>query len=153
MAGGQGGRRGTDDIRLVVVAGQLPRAEHNAMLHLFSASAEQVGYGAGHYRQHSRETSTLLYQLFEGYQREGIAMPYTMEDFKRDFVKEHLKDLTPYERLEGLSSEERLEGLSSEERLEGLSSEQRLEGLSLEEIERFLEARKARRPRKPRRKR
>jgi hypothetical protein len=129
-------RRGTGAIR-VVVAGQLPRAEHNALLHLLSASAEEVGYGPGHYRPHSRETSTLLYQLFEGYQREGIAMPYTMEDFKRDFLKEHLKDLTPQERLEGLSAEERLEGLSAEA------------------IKRILEKRKAERPsrsRKPRRK-
>jgi len=30
-------------------------------------------------------------------------MPYTMEDFRRDYAKEHLKDLTPDERLEGLS--------------------------------------------------
>src|SRR5262249_33482605 len=67
-------RRGTDVIR-VVVAGQLPKAEHNAMLHLFSASAERVAYGAGSYRQRSEQTSTLLDRLFEGYQREGIAMP------------------------------------------------------------------------------
>ena len=41
-------------------------------------------------------------------------MPYTMEDFRRDYLKEHLKDLTPDERLEGLSPDERLEGLSPE---------------------------------------
>ncbi len=34
-------RRGTDVIQ-VVVAGQLPRAEHNAPLHLFSASVAQL---------------------------------------------------------------------------------------------------------------
>lgn len=39
-------------------------------------------------------------------------MPYTMEDFRRDYVREHLKELTPKERLEGLSPEERLKGLS-----------------------------------------
>src|SRR5581483_10587013 len=49
-------RRGTDGIR-VIVLGQLPREEHNAPLHLFSASQEQVRYGAEHYHQRSDETS------------------------------------------------------------------------------------------------
>jgi hypothetical protein len=124
-------RRGTDVIR-VVVAGQLPRAEHNAPLHLFSASAEQVGYGAGHYRQRSQNTSTLLYQLFAEYQEEGITMPYTMEDFRRDFIKEHY---TPEERMEGLSPEE------IERYLKKLKAEQKLK------------AERPSRPRKPRRNR
>jgi hypothetical protein len=53
--------------------------------------------------------------LFEGYQGEGINMPYTMDDFRKDFTKAHLKDLTPEERLEGLTPEERLEGLTPEQ--------------------------------------
>jgi hypothetical protein len=32
--------------------------------------------------------------LFEGFEREDITVPYTMEDFRRDYVKEHVKDLT-----------------------------------------------------------
>ena len=98
-------RRGTDVIRVIVV-GQLPLEEHNAPLHLFSGSAERLAYGVAHYRQRSAETSTVLYQLVQHFHGRGIEMPYTMEDFKRDFVKEHLKDLTPDERLEGLSPEE-----------------------------------------------
>jgi hypothetical protein len=43
-------------------------------------------------------------------------MPYTMEDFRRDYVKEHLKDLTVGERLEGLSPEQLLAALSREDR-------------------------------------
>jgi hypothetical protein len=116
-------RRGSDVIR-VLVLGQLPRAEHNALLHLFSASVEQVRYGAEHYRQRSAETSTLLARLFEQYRKEGVIMPYTMEDFRRDYVREHLKDLTPQERLKDLTPEERLQGLSPEERLAGLSPEE-----------------------------
>jgi hypothetical protein len=76
---------------------------------------DQVRYGVEHYQQHSADTSTLLGQLFEGYEREGFTMPYTMEDFRRDYVKEHLKDLTLQERLAGLSPEERLDGLSPNE--------------------------------------
>ena len=75
-------------------------------------------------RQRSARTSSLVYQLFEQYRKEGANMPYTMEDFGRDFAKEHLKDLTPEERLEGLSAEERLKGVPAEKRLEGLSPEE-----------------------------
>jgi hypothetical protein len=144
-------RRGTDLIR-VVVLGQLPQAEHNAPLHLFSASQEQVRYGAEHYQQRSEDTSTLLQRLLERYRREGLSMPYTMEDFRRDYVKEHLKDLTPEEILAALFrkqgtqmpytmedfrrdfAKEFLKDLTPEERLAGLSPEERLAGLSPEEI-------------------
>ncbi|MDI6795284.1 MAG: hypothetical protein QME81_20910, partial [bacterium] len=43
---------------------------------------------------------------FENYQLEGIGMPYTMEDFKRDYTKEHLNLLTPEEVLPRFSAEE-----------------------------------------------
>jgi len=127
---------GTDVIQVVVVR-QLPE-EHNAPLLLFSGSAEQVAYGARHYRQRSEDTSTLLHRLFEGYQREGLVMPYTMEDFRRDYVKEHFMDLTPEERREALKK---------------LSPEERLEGLSAEEIESFLKKIKAEGSSRPRRRR
>jgi hypothetical protein len=126
-------RRGTDVIR-VIVAHELPRTANNAFLHLLSASPDQVRYGVEHYQQRSADTSTLLGQLFEGYKREGLAMPYTMEDFRRDYVKEHLKDLTPDERLEGLSAEELVKRLSPDERLRGLSPD---------EVESYLRRRKS----------
>ncbi|HYT87262.1 MAG TPA: hypothetical protein VEL76_00950 [Gemmataceae bacterium] len=110
-------RRGTDVIK-VIVAGQLPQVEHNAPLHLFSAVREQVAYGARHYQQCSATTSSLIAQLFTRYEGEGIAMPYTMDDFIRDFTKEHWSDLTPEERrqlLQSLPPEERLAGLAPEE--------------------------------------
>ena len=146
----------------IIVAHELPRTDNNAILHLLSASPEQVRYGVEHYEQHSPDTSSLLSQLFEGYKREGLAMPYTMQDFRRDYVKEHLKDLTfeellqglplekwlrdlpPEERLRGLSPEERLRGLPAEERLRGLPAEERLRGLPPKEIEEYLQRRKKR---------
>jgi hypothetical protein len=144
-------RWGTDTIR-VVVAGELPRQAHNAPLHLFSASPELVGFGSSAYRRRSEETSLLLSQLFEGLQREGLAMVYTMEDFKRQFFKEHFERLTLAERqeiLKSLSPEERrdiLKSLSPEERrdiLKSLSPEERrdiLKSLSPEEQEELLQA-------------
>ena len=108
---------GTDEVR-VVVAGQLSREPHNAPLHLFSASAELVGFGQSAYRQRSGNTSQLLGQLFDRFRVEGFAMSYTIEDFKRDYIKEHFNKLSPKEQ------QEVLESLPPEERLAGLSPEQ-----------------------------
>ena len=101
---------GTDVVR-VIVAGELPREAHNAPLHLFSASPALVGFGRGAYRQRSETTSLLLGQLFESFQGEGFAMAYTMEDFKRDYFKKHIRQLTSQEWrdiLEALTPEKQL---------------------------------------------
>ena len=94
-------RWGLDTVR-VIVAGQLPRQAHNAPLHLFSASPELIGFGQTAYRRHSAETSLLLGQLFEKLRGEGFAMSFTMEDFKRQYIKEHFAQLTPQEQREAL---------------------------------------------------
>ncbi len=164
-------RWGTDTVR-VLVAGELPRDPHNAPLHLFSASPELVAFGRGAYRRRSEHTSALLEQLFERLRGEGFAM-WTMEDFTRQYVKEHFARLTPEERREALEAlppaereevlrslppEERLAGLPPEQRLAGLPPEQRLAGLSAEQIEQVrqyldrLAAGRSGSPRKPRRK-
>ena len=136
-------RRGTDTIRIVVMR-ELPEAENNAFLHLLSASVSRVAYGTAHYRQHSPETSTLVKQLFVGYKKEGLSLPYTMADFKHDVALEHigeltleerLKGLTPEQRLAGMPPDQRLAGMPPEQRLAGMPPEQRLAGLSPDEIE------------------
>jgi hypothetical protein len=121
-------RRGTDEIRIIVTR-QLPETEHNAVLHLFSAAPDRVRFGVEHYQRRTAEMSGVVNQLFEAYQLEGLPMPYTMEDFRREFLRDHLGDLTP---------EERLKGLPPEERLKGLPPEERLKGLTIEEIEEYL---------------
>ena len=74
-------------------------------------------------------------------------MPYTMEQFRKDYVKAHLPELnpdevlsmfTPKDRLKGLAPKDRLEGLAPEDRLEGLAPKDRLKGLAPEEIEAYL---------------
>jgi hypothetical protein len=142
-------RRGTDAI-IVVVLRQLPQSAHNALWHPFSAAPEQVAFAASTYRQRSAETSTLLHRLLEGYKKEGLAMSYTMADFRRDYVKEHLKDLTPEEVFEGMPADKLLQALPPEERLKGLPAEERLKGLSAEEIERYLNRLKARKSKRRR---
>jgi hypothetical protein len=137
-------RRGSDVIRVIVVA-QLPQTEPNAMLHLFSGTLDAVDYGAAHYRRHSTDTSSLLEQLIVGYRGEGIAMPYTMADFRRDYILEHFPELTAEDQRRVLQK------LPPEERLKDL-----LKDLSPEEIESYLKVLRAARPvpkRKPRRRR
>jgi hypothetical protein len=126
-------RRGTDVFR-ILVAGELPRSENNALLHLFSAAPEQAQFGAAHYKLRTDDSSTLLGRLFAMYRKEGLDMPYTMEDFRRDYVREHLKDLTPEELLAAVPVEKRVAGLSPEERLKNLTPEELLKGLTSEQI-------------------
>ncbi len=120
---------GTDTIR-VVVAEELPRKAHNAPLHLFSAARNLIEFGSSAYQRRSENTSALLGQLFERFRGEGLVMSFTMEDFQRQYAKEHFAQLTPEERkeaLQALSPDERkevLQALSPEERLAGLSAEE-----------------------------
>src|SRR5262245_42608079 len=123
----------TQRVRLVVV-NQLPQAEHNAMLHLFSARQELLRYGQEHYRPRSKETSTLLYELFKEYS-EDPDMSEKLKEFVRESLDKLFANMPPQERLKGLSPEERLEGLSVEERLKGLSAEEVLRALPPETLE------------------
>lgn len=100
-------------IRIIVV-NQLPCEEHNAMLLLFSAREELLRYGREHYRPHSTETSTLLYELFKTYS-EDPTMSEKLQEFVRQSIDQLLKSLPPEERLKGLPPEERLKGLSADE--------------------------------------
>jgi hypothetical protein len=132
-------------IRIIVVT-QLPQEEQNAMLHLFSAKQELLRYGQEHYRPHSTETSTLLYELLKAYS-EDPTMSENLQEFVRQSIDQLLESLPAEERLKGLPAEERLKGLPAEElrkrlspeqRLEGLPAEERLKGLSAEEVVRAL---------------
>jgi hypothetical protein len=78
-----------------VAVAELPREERNALFHLFRAASQQVQDGAEHYRLQSADTSTIVNELFAKYRLEGLTMPHTMEDFRRDVAREHVHELTP----------------------------------------------------------
>jgi hypothetical protein len=159
----------TDLVR-VIVTGELPLEEHNAPLHLFSASAQSIEFGQRSYRRHSPQTSNLIGRLFESLRREGFAMSYTMEDFKRDYAKNNfpgltaeelkdiVRDLKPHELktfMQVLPLESMVAELPPEARVAGLPPEARMAGLSDEQIRQYLEDRSANRKetkRKPKRK-
>jgi len=89
----------------VIVAHQLPLQENNAMLHLFSAREELLRYAKEHYQPHSKETSTLLYDLFKEYSEEPD-MPDKLKEYVRESLDKLLATLPAEERLKGLSAEE-----------------------------------------------
>ncbi len=94
-------------IRIIVVH-QLPEEKQNAMLHLFSADLKQIHYGQEHYRPHSTETSTLLYDLFKAYSEDP-----DMADKLREYVRQSLDELfqkLPPEELRRRLSPDQLRG-------------------------------------------
>ena len=117
-------------IRVIVVS-ELPEEEQNAMLHMFSASEKLLSYCRKHYRPHSRETSSLLYNLLRVYE-EDPSMSQAMKEFVRETIDEILASLPAEERLKRLPAEELRKRLSAEERLKGLSADKVVRALSLE---------------------
>lgn len=127
---------GTHRIRVLVLS-QMPDSEQNAIWELFSGVPEKVASGRARYHGGSGQTSTIINELLQQYGLEGIAVPYTMDDFVRDYTREHLDVLPPEERLRGLPPEERLRGLSAEDILRSIPSEEELGDLSAGILERL----------------
>jgi hypothetical protein len=118
----------------VIVVGELPKSEHNAMMHMFSAREELLAYGHANYRPHSQETSSLLLKLFKAYS-EDPDMPDQLKEFVNQTIDELLQTLPAEELRKRLTPEERLKGLPAEERLKGLSADEVLKGLPPETLE------------------
>ena len=110
-------------IRIIVLS-RLPLAQRNAVLAFFSFDSESVRFALENYKWHMNDGSTVINQLLEKYSLEGIAMPYTMEQFQKDYIKAHIGVLDPEEVLSKFKAEERLKGLKAEERLKGLKAEE-----------------------------
>jgi len=67
----------------------------------------------------TEQTKMILDQIAFDYQKEGIIVPYTMEEFRHDYVKEHFKELTTEERQEAFKD------LTAKQILEALTAGQR----------------------------
>ena len=122
------------NIRILVLS-RLPLAQKNAVLAFFSFDPEKIRFALDHYRWRMDDGSPVINQLLQKYSLEGINMPYTMEQFRKEYIKAHLKELDP---------EEVLSKFGPAERLKGLEPAERLKGLKMEEIETYLEKLKKR---------
>jgi len=125
------------DVRVLVLS-RLPMEQRNAVLAFFSFDREKVRFALENYRWRMKDGSTVVNQILDKYSLEGMDVPYTMEQFRKEYLKAHLGELDPEEVLSVFSPEERLKGLDLEERLKGLDAEERLKGLDAEEIEAYL---------------
>jgi len=105
---------GTDTIRILVLR-EMPEAEENLVWNLFSGDPPRIARAFQQMQPRIATWSSIVNDLLAHYGLEGMAMPYTMEEYERDVAKRLLAKLSPEERLEGLSPEQRLEGLSREE--------------------------------------
>jgi hypothetical protein len=98
---------GTDTIRILVLR-EMPEAEQNLVWNLFSSDPQRIATAFQRLGPRSESWSSVLNYLLRFYGLEGMAMPYTMEEFKRDAAEELLNELTPEQRLKGLSPEQLL---------------------------------------------
>lgn len=106
------------------------RMPRNSLWRLLSGDGDLVSFGIKHYQMHDAALYNILNELKRNYAMEGIEMPYTIEDYKREAARELLGRMSPKEVLEIVPGRELLQSMSAEERLEGMSRE---------EIEAYLE--------------
>jgi len=128
---------GTDTIRVLVLH-EMPAAAQNLLWNLFSGDPARIATAFQRMQAKRAPWSALVNQLLTHYGLEGMAMPYTMEDFEREVLEEALQKATPEQRLAGLSPEQLVRHLSPEQLVQHLSPEQLVQCLSSEEIERYL---------------
>jgi hypothetical protein len=111
-------------IRTIILS-RVPKEKHNAIWQLFSADPERIQFGAINYEWRMPDISTIINDLFNNYKIEGIAMPYTIDDYKRDYVLEHIHKLPIEDRLKGLSRNDLIEALDKQ--LKNLSKSEKEE--------------------------
>jgi hypothetical protein len=130
-------------IRLIV-PWKSPDTPRNAVWAMLSGNIKRILKGESQYEWHDPDkSSSFIHRLHEAYSKEGINMPYTLEDFLRHDREDWLQSLPPEELRKTLSAETLRKALSPEERLKGLPPaevlkvlppEERLKGLSSEEV-------------------
>jgi len=128
---------GGKQIRLIVLS-EVPKVKRNALWLLFSGIMENVQFGAAQYEWRQPELSTVMNDLFKFYRIEGLAMPYTVEDYKREHRQELWEEFISGELFESWEMEELLKKLPLEKLLKGLPPEVLLKRLRREDVEAYL---------------
>jgi len=122
----------------VIVLSQIPQIEKNALWQLFSNNPDGFEFGREHYQWRYPPAIALLNPLIKMYGKQGVNMPYTLEEAVKECVRDTLESLPPAERLRGLPLSEVVQYFSPADMVKPLSIEERLSGLSQEDIEKYL---------------
>ena len=107
----------------VIVCGEVEVAPRNALWLLFSGVLTHVEYALQHFKDQGQEIGSALNQLFTQYRLEGINVSYDWSDFRKDYLRNHLHELSPQEVLAQYSPKDRLQGLGAAD-LRSLSAEE-----------------------------
>ncbi len=137
---------GSQTVR-VLVLNEFPETSNNAFWQLYSANPGKIKTARLNYRHKLAKMSSFISRLFEFYNMEGVVVAYTIDDYVKDYVQDHLDLLNPEDILQKFSTQERLTGLSSqdivknfpsEELLKNIPFEELLKNIPLEELEKYL---------------
>jgi len=113
---------GAGTIRIIVLK-NIRKIPRNAYWLLFSAQAESFRYARETIDLHDDGKIDLIVSLERHYHQEGLEMPYTVQDYNRDVVKEIMHTLDPKDRLAGLEPNQVFDVFSTNQILSGLSPE------------------------------
>jgi hypothetical protein len=119
---------------IILVLSQMSHVQQNALWQLFSGNAVGFEYGDAHYKWHAPEDKSLLNQLYKLYLKEGVDMPYTFEDFHRDYTMPFIESLPTEVRLKGIPTEVRLKGIPTEVRLRGIPPDEVFKQFTPDEV-------------------
>jgi hypothetical protein len=126
----------------VIVPRNVEFIPRNSLWHLLSGDPQRVEYGLQHYQMRDASLYNILNELKRNYSLEGIEMPYTIEDYKREVARELLVEMSPEEVLEYVNHRKLLEKMSAEEVLEYVNHRKLLEKMSAEEVLEYVNQRK-----------
>ena len=118
----------------VIVLRQMPQIEKNALWQLFCNNPDGFKFGRKYYQWRYPPAIALLNPLIKMYGKQGVNMPYTLEEAVKECVRDTLESLPPAERLRGLPLSEVVQYFSPADVVKPLSTEERLSGLSLPEV-------------------
>lgn len=86
-------------IRIIVLK-EIQDKPENAIWDLFSAISDKVAYGKNHYHWKRTDLNPVINKLFNKYNLEGLNMPYTVDDFKRELKEEVRQEVKKEEKVE-----------------------------------------------------
>ena len=114
----------------IIVLSKMTKEAKNAIWQLFSGKEENFIFGNTNYKWRCPEEQAVLKELYQLYKVKGDKMPYSMEQFSKDFTKDHLHLLNPSDVLTQFSPDDVLTQFSPRDRLKGLAPSDRLKGLA-----------------------